>query len=105
MYNIYPLWPTANINALNSKGDVVGGGGTWHYNSFTYSSFDGWLNDINDGDYAVGKSTGAIFGPAMVHNGIITDLSKLKGAENAYEAYAINNKGLVCVGTEFESGG
>lgn len=41
----------------------------------------------------------------MVYNGIPTDLSKLNGAENAYEAHAINNKGLVCVGTNFGNGG
>ena len=53
MYNIYQLWPTADIRGLNNNGDVVGGGGMWFLNSLTYSSFDGWLNDINDGDYAV----------------------------------------------------
>src|SRR5271154_2438757 len=105
MYNIYPLWPTADIITLNNNGDVVGGGGTWFYDSFTYSSFDGWLNDINDGDYAVGRGIGNIDAPVVVHNGVITDLSKLNGAEHAYEAHAINSKGLVCVGTELENGG
>ena len=75
------------------------------FNSLTYSSFDGWFNDINDGDYAVGRDIGNIDGPVVVHSGVITDLSKLNGAENAYEAYAINNKGLVCVGTNFGNGG
>ena len=105
MYNIYQLWPTADIRALNNNGDVAGGGGMWLYNSFTYSSFDGWFNDINDGDYAVGRDIGNIDGPVVVHSGVITDLSKLNGAENADEAYAINNKGLVCVGTNFGNGG
>jgi hypothetical protein len=41
----------------------------------------------------------------MLKGGVLTDLSKLTGAEQANEAYAINNKGLVCVGTEFENGG
>jgi hypothetical protein len=72
---------------------------------FTYSSFDGWLNDINDGDYAVGRDIENIDAPVLVHNGIITDLSKLNGAENAYEGQAINSKGLVCVSTELENGG
>ena len=106
MYNIYPLWPTADIKALNSNGDVVGGGGIWFHNDFSFSSIDGVLNDVNDGDIAVGMGFGVYSGrPIMVNNGVITDLSTLNGADKASEAYAINNNGLICTSTEFENGG
>jgi hypothetical protein len=107
MYNIYPLWPTTTITALNDDGDVVGGNGVWFFSDSTYTDFGVLLNDINDNEIAVGMGFGGsvIDGPVMLKGGVLTDLSKLNGAEHAREAYAINNNGLVCVGTEFEDGG
>ena len=100
------LWPTADIEALNKNGDVVGGGGIWFYNNLSFSGIDAVLNDVNDGDIAVGMGIGVDNGrPIMVSNGVITDLSTLNGADKAHEAYAINNKSQICTGTEFEDGG
>ena len=79
MYNIYALWPTADIEALNENGDVVGGGGIWFYNDLSFSGIDAVLNDVNDGDIAVGMGIGVDNGrPIMVSNGVITDLSYVK---------------------------